>query len=59
MAVAVVTGCSSGIGLESALAFARRGDTTVATMRNLAKAIGLFWVAAIMLAMLAVTTGIA
>jgi NAD(P)-dependent dehydrogenase (short-subunit alcohol dehydrogenase family) len=38
MGVVLVTGCSSGIGLESALAFARGGDTTVATMRNLAKA---------------------
>lgn len=34
----LITGCSSGIGLETALAFARAGDTTVATMRNLAKA---------------------
>ncbi len=38
MSVVLVTGCSSGIGLETALAFARRGDTTVATMRNLVKA---------------------
>jgi NAD(P)-dependent dehydrogenase (short-subunit alcohol dehydrogenase family) len=38
MSVVLVTGCSSGIGLETALAFARRGDTTIATMRNLAKA---------------------
>ena len=38
MSVVLVTGCSSGIGLESALAFARRGDTTVATMRDSAKA---------------------
>lgn len=38
MGVVLITGCSSGIGLESALAFARAGDTTVATMRNLAKA---------------------
>jgi NAD(P)-dependent dehydrogenase (short-subunit alcohol dehydrogenase family) len=36
--VALITGCSSGIGLETALAFARRGDTTVASMRNFAKA---------------------
>ena len=36
--VVLITGCSSGIGLETALAFARRGDTTVASMRNLAKA---------------------
>ena len=38
MSVVLITGCSSGIGLESALAFARVGDTTVATMRDLAKA---------------------
>ena len=36
--VVLITGCSSGIGLETALAFARRGDATVASMRNLAKA---------------------
>ena len=34
MSVVVITGCSSGFGLEAALAFARRGDTVVATMRN-------------------------
>jgi len=38
MGVVLITGCSTGFGLEAALAFARRGDTTVATMRNLAKA---------------------
>ena len=38
MAVVLITGCSTGIGLETALAFARRGDTTIATMRNVAKA---------------------
>lgn len=38
MAVVLITGCSSGFGLEAALAFARRGDDVVATMRNLAKA---------------------
>ncbi len=37
MAVVLITGCSTGIGLEAALAFARRGDTTYASMRNLAK----------------------
>ena len=37
MSVVLITGCSSGFGLEAALAFARRGDTTCATMRNLAK----------------------
>lgn len=36
--VVLITGCSSGIGLDTTLAFARRGDTTVASMRNLAKA---------------------
>ncbi len=38
MGVVLITGCSSGFGLEAALAFARRGDTVVATMRNLSKA---------------------
>jgi len=38
MAVVLITGCSSGIGLEAAIAFAARGDAVVATMRNLAKA---------------------
>jgi NAD(P)-dependent dehydrogenase (short-subunit alcohol dehydrogenase family) len=38
MAVVVITGCSSGFGLEAAIAFAERGDTVVATMRNLGKA---------------------
>ena len=38
MAVVLITGCSTGIGLEAALAFARRGDTTYGSMRNLAKA---------------------
>jgi NAD(P)-dependent dehydrogenase (short-subunit alcohol dehydrogenase family) len=38
MAVVLITGCSSGFGLEAALAFAKRGDTAVATMRNLGKA---------------------
>jgi len=38
MAVVLITGCSTGIGLEAALAFARRGDTTYASMRNVAKA---------------------
>jgi NAD(P)-dependent dehydrogenase (short-subunit alcohol dehydrogenase family) len=38
MSVVVITGCSTGIGLETALAFARRGDTTIGTMRNVAKA---------------------
>ena len=38
MAVVLITGCSSGIGLETALAFARRGDITYASMRNAHKA---------------------
>ena len=41
MGVVLITGCSSGIGLEAALAFARRGDTVVASMRNTAKAVRL------------------
>jgi NAD(P)-dependent dehydrogenase (short-subunit alcohol dehydrogenase family) len=38
MAVVLITGCSSGIGLEAALAFARQGDTVYASMRNTGKA---------------------
>jgi NAD(P)-dependent dehydrogenase (short-subunit alcohol dehydrogenase family) len=38
MSVVLVTGCSSGIGLRTALAFAGNGDTVVASMRNPAKA---------------------
>ena len=34
MAVVVITGCSSGFGLATALAFARRGDRVYATMRD-------------------------
>lgn len=34
MSTIIVTGCSSGFGLEAALAFARNGDTVYATMRN-------------------------
>ena len=37
MGVVLITGCSSGFGLDTAIAFAQRGDTVVATMRNLAK----------------------
>lgn len=37
MAVVLVTGCSSGIGLETAVAFARRGDRVYATMRDPAR----------------------
>lgn len=36
--VVLITGCSSGIGLAAAVEFARNGFTTVATMRDLAKA---------------------
>ena len=35
MAVALLTGCSSGFGLEGALAFARNGDIVYATMRDI------------------------
>ena len=38
MTIVAITGCSSGIGLETALAFARRGDTVIATMRDLGRA---------------------
>jgi NAD(P)-dependent dehydrogenase (short-subunit alcohol dehydrogenase family) len=34
VSVVLITGSSSGIGLETALAFARRGDVTYASMRN-------------------------
>jgi hypothetical protein len=34
VAVVVLTRCSSGFGLEGALAFARNGDRVYATMRN-------------------------
>ena len=37
MSVVLITGCSTGFGLEAALAFARRGDTVCASMRNLEK----------------------
>jgi NAD(P)-dependent dehydrogenase (short-subunit alcohol dehydrogenase family) len=37
MAVVLITGCSSGIGLHAAVAFAARGDTVVATMRDITK----------------------
>lgn len=38
MAVVVMTGSNSGIGLEGALAFGRAGDRVYATMRNPARA---------------------
>ena len=34
MGCVLITGCSSGIGLETALAFARRGQPVIAGMRN-------------------------
>lgn len=36
--VAIVTGCSTGIGYETSLVLARDGFLTYATMRNLNKA---------------------
>ncbi len=41
MSVVLISGCSTGIGLHTAVAFARNGDTVVATMRNPAKATAL------------------
>jgi NAD(P)-dependent dehydrogenase (short-subunit alcohol dehydrogenase family) len=41
MSVVLITGCSTGIGYETALAFARNGDTVVATMRDVSKATAL------------------
>jgi len=38
LAVALVTGCSSGIGLVTALQLARKGDTVFASMRDTSKA---------------------
>jgi len=38
MANVLITGCSSGFGLLTALEFARKGDRIFATMRNTAKA---------------------
>ena len=37
MAVVLITGCSSGFGLLSAIHFARKGDRVFASMRNPAK----------------------
>ena len=34
MATILITGCRSGIGYETALAFGRRGDAVHATMRD-------------------------
>ena len=41
MSTIVITGCSSGFGLQAALAFARNGDKVYATMRNTGKATAL------------------
>ena len=38
MAVVLITGCSSGFGMEFARAFAQRGDQVVATMRDVSRA---------------------
>jgi len=38
MAVVLITGCSSGFGLLTALHFVRKGDTVYASMRNTSKA---------------------
>ena len=46
MSVVLITGCSTGIGLRTAVAFARAGDTVIATMRNPGKADGLHKAAA-------------
>ena len=43
--VAVITGCSSGIGYETALMFARNGFITYATMRNPGKGDGIRFIA--------------
>ena len=37
MRTVLITGCSSGFGLELTLAFARAGDTVIATMRDTAR----------------------
>lgn len=38
MSVVLVTGCSSGFGLATAVALARRGERVIASMRDLSKA---------------------
>jgi NAD(P)-dependent dehydrogenase (short-subunit alcohol dehydrogenase family) len=38
MAIALITGTSSGIGLATAVTLARAGHTVIATMRNIEKA---------------------
>jgi NAD(P)-dependent dehydrogenase (short-subunit alcohol dehydrogenase family) len=37
MPVVLITGCSSGFGLEFVSAFARRGDTVIATLRDVSR----------------------
>ena len=46
MANILITGCSSGFGLQAALAFARNGDQVFATMRNPQKSTALMEAAA-------------
>ena len=46
MAIVLITGCSSGFGLEGALAFARRGDRVYATVRNTSQCVELEQLAA-------------
>src|ERR1700694_5241947 len=41
MSSVLITGCSSGFGLLTALTFARRGDTVFATVRDLSTAAAL------------------
>jgi NAD(P)-dependent dehydrogenase (short-subunit alcohol dehydrogenase family) len=41
LGIVLITGCSSGFGLEAALAFAGHGDTVIATMRDIGRADGL------------------
>ncbi len=41
MSVVLITGCSSGMGEAAALAFARAGDTVIASMRDTRKGTGL------------------
>ena len=41
MSVVLITGCSSGIGKESALAFAHNGDTVYASMRDASRSASL------------------
>jgi NAD(P)-dependent dehydrogenase (short-subunit alcohol dehydrogenase family) len=46
MSIVLITGCSTGFGLHTAIAFARNGDTVVASMRNTAKSEALLKAAA-------------